>query len=483
MIRPLVVVRYVGLILLILVGFMLVAGGVSCIGGPDQSTVPLFFSAFIGLIIGIFPVIFSKGVSSINRREGYPIVVIAWLLACRVGGLPYLLDGDDFTMVNSFFESVSGFTTTGASIINDIEALPDGLLFWRMSTSWIGGIGVVMFALLILPSMRGVGSTLSDMELSTIAKDNYHTTKRSSIIRLLIITYCVLTSIAAVSLHFAGMDWFDAICHAMSACSTCGFSTKNASIAAFHSPVIEGIIIVAMTCAGIHFGVFLSAITGKGSVKGFSASLKVYITFMVIVAILVSLSLWNDQIYSSFLGCVRRGLFHVVSLTTTTGFAITDTNTWPAFCVVLLTICSLICACSGSTTGGIKIDRMVIMAKSVQRRILRQRNPNRFYDVRIDGRSISDDRVEDALNFIAVYILIAALGCLLFTGFGNDLQTSFSGSVACLGNVGPGFGKVGSVYNFSSLNAPTKVVSVALMFMGRLEIFEILQLFYSHRKD
>ena len=483
MIRPLVVVRYVGLILLILVGFMLVAGGVSCIGGPDQSTIPLFFSALIGLIIGIFPVIFSKGVPSITRREGYAIVVIAWLMACIVGGLPYLLYGDDFNIINSFFESVSGFTTTGASIINDIEALPDGLLFWRMSISWIGGIGVVMFALLILPSMRGVGNTLSDMELSTIAKDNYNTTKRSSIIRLLIITYCVLTTIATVSLRFAGMDWFDAICHAMSACSTCGFSTKNASIAAFHSPVIESIIIVAMTCAGIHFGVFLSAITGRGSVRGFSSSLKVYISFMIIVAILASLSLWYHNVYSTLLGCMRRGFFHVVSLTTTTGFAITDTNTWPAFCVVLLTICSLICACSGSTTGGIKIDRMVILAKSVQRRILRQRNPNRFYNVRIDGKSISDDRVEDALNFIAVYILIVAVGCVLFTAFGNDLQTSFSGAVACMGNVGPGFGIVGSVNNYSSLNAATKFVGVLLMLLGRLEIFEILQLFYNHRKE
>ena len=483
MIRPLVVVRYVGLILLILVGFMLVAGCVSCIGGPDQATVPLFYSALIGLVIGIFPVIFTKGVPSITRREGYAIVVIAWLTACIIGGLPYLLYSDEFGIVDSFFESVSGFTTTGASIIDDIEILPDGLLFWRMSTSWIGGIGVVMFALLILPSMRGVGNTLSDMELSSIAKENYHTTKRSSIIRLLIITYCVLTSCAALSLHFAGMDWFDAICHAMSACSSCGFSTKNASIAAFNSPVIESIIIIAMTCAGIHFGVFLSAITGRGSVRRFSSSLKVYITFMVVVALLVTMSLWYHDTYQSFLGCMRRGFFHVVSLSTTTGFTITDTNTWPAFCVVLLTVCSIICACSGSTTGGIKIDRMIIMVKSVQRRILRQRNPNRFYNVRIDGKSISDDRVEDALNFIAVYIAIVAIGSLLFTSFGNDLQTSFSGAVACLGNVGPGFGKVGAAYNFSPLNAATKIVSVILMLLGRLEIFEILQLFYNHRNN
>ena len=483
MIRPLVVVRYVGLILLILVGFLLVAGGVSCIGGPDQATTPLFFSALIGLVIGIFPVIFTKGVPHLTRREGYAIVVIAWLMACIIGGLPYLLYGEPFTIVNAFFESVSGFTTTGASIIDDIEALPDGLLFWRMSTSWVGGIGVVMFALLILPSLRGVGSTLSDMELSTIAKENYHTTKRRSIIKLLIITYCVLTAIATLSLHFAGMNWFDAICHAMSACSSCGFSTKNASIAAFHSPIIECILIVAMTCAGIHFGVFLSAITGKGSVKGLSSSLTVYLWFMIIVGCAVSLNLWHQNIYSSFLGCVRRGFFHVVSLTTTTGFAITDTNVWPAFCVVLLTACSLICACSGSTTGGIKIDRMVIMAKSVQRRILRQSNPNRFYNVKIDGRSISDDRVEDALNFIAVYIFIVAVGSLLLTSFGNDLQTSFSGAVACLGNVGPGFAKVGSLDNYGSLNIATKIVSVILMFLGRLEIFEILQLFYNHRKE
>ena len=165
--RPLVVIRYVGMILLIIVGFLVVAGIVSCYGGADQSTLPLFFSAFIGLLVGIFPLLFIKGVPSITRREGYAIVVFAWLVAC-IGCLPYLLFSEDFNLINSLFESVSGFTTTGASIIDDIEALPDGLLFWRMSTSWIGGIGVVMFALLILPSMRGVGSTLSDMEMSAI---------------------------------------------------------------------------------------------------------------------------------------------------------------------------------------------------------------------------------------------------------------------------------------------------------------------------
>ena len=481
--RPLVVIRYVGMILLIIVGFLVVAGIVSCYGGADQSTLPLFFSAFIGLLVGIFPLLFIKGVPSITRREGYAIVVFAWLVACIFGCLPYLLFSEDFNLINSLFESVSGFTTTGASIIEDIEALPDGLLFWRMSTSWIGGIGVVMFALLILPSMRGVGSTLSDMEMSSIAKDNYHTTKRRSIVQLLIITYCVLTSVAAVSLHLAGMDWFDAICHAMSSCSSCGFSTKNASIAAFNSPAVECVIMVFMVCAGIHFGVFLSALTGRGSVRGLSSSLKTYLLFMLVVGLAISVNLWYEGIYHTFLGSLRRGFFHVISLTTTTGFAITDTNIWPAFCVVLLTICSLICACSGSTTGGIKIDRMVIMAKSVQVRILQQRNPNRFYSVRLDGRSVSQDKVEDALNFIPVYMLLVAVGCLCFTGFGNDLQTSFSAAVACLGNVGPGFSKVGSMNNYATLNAATKAVGIMLMFLGRLEIFEILQLFYSHRNE
>ena len=204
---------------------------------------------------------------------------------------------------------------------------------------------------------------------------------------------------------------------------------------------------------------------------------------MLVVSVIVSLSLWHDGTYSSLGGCLRRGVFHVVSLTTTTGFAITDTNLWPPVCVVLLTICSIVCACSGSTTGGIKIDRMIIMAKSVQRRILVQRNPNRFYNVRIDGRSISDEKVEDALNFIAVYIVLIAIGSLLLTSFGNDLQTSFSAAVACLGNVGPGFGQVGSVSNYNALNTATKAVGIMLMFLGRLEIFEILQLFYSHRNN
>ena len=477
-----VISRNVGVALLVSSLFMLLAVMVSLIDGGDSALAPLLISFTITFIVGVFPFIFTRKNANISLKDGFMIIFLSWLLSFIFGALPYALWGGPFTVINAWFESVSGFTTTGATILEDVEALPRSLLFWRASTHFIGGLGVVIFLLLIIPNTSPIRLRLTNMELSSLSRDDYRTRANKSVY-IFASVFLGLAGTAFVTYMLVGMDWFDAICHAMSACSSCGFSTKNASIAAFNSPAVECVIMVFMVCAGIHFGVFLSALTGRGSVRGLSSSLKTYLLFMLVVGLAISVNLWYEGIYHSFVGSLRRGFFHVISLTTTTGFAITDTNIWPAFCVVLLTICSLICACSGSTTGGIKIDRMVIMAKSVQVRILQQRNPNRFYSVRIDGRSVSQDKVEDALNFIAVYMLLVAVGCLCFTGFGNDLQTSFSAAVACLGNVGPGFSKVGSMNNYATLNAATKAVGIMLMFLGRLEIFEILQLFYSHRSE
>lgn len=457
--------------------FMLVSAGVSFYYGTGGSLTPLLYSAFITAIVGVFPIIFVKPVDQINNREGYFIVAGAWLFASLFGMLPYILWGGEFIVVNAFFESVSGFTTTGASILNDVESLPRGLLFWRMCTAWIGGVGVVMFAILVLPSMKGIQSTLSNVELSSIAKEQFHTTTQA-IIKVLIVTYVILTFATAIALRIAGMCWFDALTHAMSACSTCGFGTRNASIAAFNSPAIEIILIISMTLAGMNFGVLSSAILVRKKSLFKYEVVRTYLAMIGIATLLVTVDLFANRCYPTLGEDLRRSLFHVVSLTSTTGFAVTDTNLWPAFSVCILIFCSIVCACSGSTSGGLKTDRMVIAAKVFSRRIKQQRSPNGVFRIAVDGKTQSDESVDNVMLFIVVYLCLIGVGTFLYTLFGTDLMTGFSASVACLGNVGPGFGDIGSICNYASIPSALKIVSVILMLLGRLEVFGVFQILF-----
>ena len=257
-----VVLRYVGLILLLDAAFMLLSVVVSLLGGMDTGFYPLLQSFVLTAILGAFPLIFVPRGGQITSKEGYAIVVGAWLMSCLAGMLPYVLWGGEFSVSDAWFEAVSGFTTTGSTILNDIEVLPRGLQFWRMSSTWIGGMGVVMFALLILPSLGRNKMTLSSVELSTLAKDNYRY-RTQIIVQILLVVYVGLTVLTTVLLKMAGMNWFDSLCHAMSACATSGFSTKNASIAYFNSPMIDTILIFAMATAGIHFGLIYATVTGK----------------------------------------------------------------------------------------------------------------------------------------------------------------------------------------------------------------------------
>ena len=239
-----VIMRYVGTVMLIIAAFMAISAFISLMS-HDSGFYPLLLSSLLTFVLGGFPLLFVPKADNITNKEGFTIVVGSWILACAVGMFPYLIWGGEFTLINAWFESVSGFTTTGASILKNIEMLPQGLLFWRSATCWIGGAGVVMFALLILPSLGTNKMALSSIELSSLAKDNYRY-RTQMVVRILLVVYVGLTLITTLSLKMAGMRWFDAINHAMSACATGGFSTKNASIGAFNSPLIEAILIVAM---------------------------------------------------------------------------------------------------------------------------------------------------------------------------------------------------------------------------------------------
>lgn len=465
------------MVLQFIAAFMLAAAGVSMHNDFDSGFYPLLLSALITASLGLFPMIFVDRSEEIKTKEGYAIVVGSWLVACIVGTFPYLIWGGEFSAMNAWFESVSGFTTTGASILNDIESLPQGLLFWRSATAWIGGVGVVMFALVILPSMGHSRHMLSSQELSSIAKDNFHY-RSKVIIRILILVYLSLTICTALLLRYEGMSWSDAINHAMSTCSTCGFSTKNSSIAFYDNLNIEIILIVAMALSGMHFGVLYATITGRRNNIFRSEIIRVYLGMMAIISIIIAISLFSDNIYDSFGEALRHATFQVASITTTSGFATADTNTWTPIAVILLIFCMVVCGCAGSTSGGLKVDRLVISAKVIRNRIKIQQHPNAVLRVKVGG--IVQDSATQSLvtTFVIAYILLTLIGTFVYTLFGCDLETGFTATIACMSNVGPGFGDVGSMDNYSNLPAALKFTSTMLMLIGRLEIFGFLQIFF-----
>lgn len=472
-----VVIRYIGIVLIFLALFMLASAGVSFLNNHDSALYPLLLSAFVTAILGFFPLIFVDRADEIKTKEGYAIVVGSWLVACVVGMFPYLIWGGEFTIVNAWFESVSGFTTTGASILNDIEFLPRGLLFWRHSTTWIGGIGVVMFALVILPSLGRSRQLLYNVELSTIAKDNFRYRSRE-IMRILIFVYVGLTLVTTVLLKLSGMCWFDAATHAMSACGTSGFSTKNASIAFFDNPTIELVLMCAMTLSGIHFGILYATLTGRRNNIFRSEVVRAYIGMMAIAALVIAASLFSEKIYPTFGESLRHASFQVVSITTTSGFATADTNLWTPLSIIILLFCSVICACAGSTSGGMKIDRLLLALKVIRNRIKIQQHPNAVISTKTDGTVQGDNVLSLVMTFIVAYLLLTLIGTIVYAMFGCDILTSFSASIACIGNVGPGFGAVGSLDNYSALPTVLKLNSTLLMLVGRLEIFGFIQLFF-----
>lgn len=471
------VIRYIGLVMQFIAAFMLISAVVSILNGYDSAYYPLLLSSFMTALLGIFPLFFVEKVDEIKTKEGYAIVVGSWLVSCIVGMFPYLIWGGEFTIANAWFESVSGFTTTGASILNDIEFLPRGLLFWRSATAWIGGMGVVMFALVILPSMGKSRHMLSTVEMSSIAKDNFHY-RSKVILRLLVTIYTGLTLITTLALKYTGMTWFDATTHAMSSCATCGFSTKNLSVAFWDCPAIEAIMMAAMTLSAIHYGILYATIRGYKNNIFRSEVVRTFIGMMAIISLVIAVNLLATEVYPTFGESLRHAAFQVVSITTTSGFATADTNTWTSLAIVLLLFCTVICGCAGSTSGGMKVDRLLIASKVLRNRMKVQLHPNAVIRTKMDDIVQDESTQSLVMTFIVAYIMLTIIGTIVYALFGYDLLTSFSASIACISNVGPGFGEIGTMDNYAGLPSALKLCSTVLMLIGRLEIFGFIQLLF-----
>ncbi len=472
------VIRYVGLVLLFNAAFMLISAIVGLFYGYDTGVSPLLLSTLITAVTGVFPMVFVPSGSRLTSKDGYMIVLTSWIASCLMGMLPYLIWGGEFSLINAWFESTSGFTTTGSTILDDVEALPHSLLFWRASTHWIGGVGVVLFTLVVLPSIGRQKMTLSSVELSSIAKDNFrYNTKK--ILRVILFVYVGLTLAESVALNIAGMNLFDAITHSFSTMATGGFSTKNLSIMAYDSVAIETIIMVFMLLAGVHFGLIYSSLIGKrGSKTMWNSDVsKYYFLTMILGGVLIAINLYTSGVYSDAESSLRYGLFQTISYGTTTGFASANNAFWPPFSILLLIVLSIQCAMAGSTTGGLKADRVLLLFKSIKHRILKIQHPNAVVRIKLGGRAQDDSIVQLAMVLIGFYLAAIVLSTAVLTLWNIDLLTAFTASVASIGNVGPGFGEVSNLDTMSFFNPGIKLWLTILMLFGRLELFGLIHLF------
>jgi len=442
----------------------------------ESSAASLLFSAFITLIFGVFPMIFVPHITEINFREGMMTVVLGWLVTCIAGALPYIMYGHEFSLVNAWFESVSGYTTTGSTILHDIESLPKGLLFWRSSTHWIGGIGVVLFTILILPESSAERIVLLNTEISDLAKMNFQY-RSKKVLTILAVVYVGLTFLETVALRFTGMSFFDSINQSFATIATGGFSTKNASIAGFNSPSVDIIIMIFMVLSGLHFGLIFNTIIGKSPNIFKSKIVLAFIAVLFIGVVITSLKLYFNGVYNNLPDAFRYGAFQVISVGTTTGFANADSKNWPPLAQIVIIYFTIQCAMVGSTSGGMKFDRIYIFFKSINKQIKLLKHPRAIVNFKVDGKIVSPEMEMRVKTFIVFYLFIVLVVTIILAAMNLDLMTAFSASIATIGNVGPGFGDVSSMGNFSTIPDAGKFVLSINMLLGRLEIFSFITLF------
>ena len=463
----------VGKALLISSLFMFISLMISIYEGMDSAFTPLLISLIITSIVGAFPFIFVKGPQPLSMKDGFITIFLAWLLSFVFGMLPYVLWGGEFTIINAWFESVSGYTTTGSTILNDIEALPRSLLFWRSSTHYIGGLGVVVFLLIVMPSASPYRLKLTNMELSSLSKEGYKYNS-SKVVKVITTVYLGLTVSTCLALWAAGMPFFDAINHAFSIAATGGFSTRNLSIGYFQSDLINLIAMIFMTVAAMHFGL-IYAVFATRSIKPMKNPVVVYyLSSIVVMSLVITFTLMSEGGYTSWGKALLDSSFNIVSYMTTTGFAINDNSSWPVLAGMVLMLAAVQCGCSGSTTGGLKVDRVLIVFRAFANELRRRLHPSSVSQVKMGGHYLPDNVVSSVFMYIVIYVVVIFLSIIAVMLCGSEPVEAISGVISSVGSVGPGLGDVASLDNYSAQPVLSKLIFTFDMFLGRMEIFPIL---------
>lgn len=436
-----------------------------------ESVLPFVYTIAVLLLIGGGLSTVRPGVSELFAREGFVCVGLSWVLMSVFGALPFVFSGDIPHYVDALFETISGFTTTGASILDNPERLSRGCLFWRLFTHWIGGMGVLVFIAAVLPVSGDhyIHIMRAEVPGPTVSKLVPRVRKTA---RILYLIYFALTLLECLFLLLGRMSFYDAILHSFATAGTGGFSTRAESIGAFQSPYLEMVIAVFMILFGCNFNLFYLVILGQGAAAARSEELRVYLGIILAAVALIALNIAG--LCGGVLSALRYAFFQVMTILSTTGFSTCDFDAWPEFARWILVLLMFIGGCAGSTGGGIKVSRIVILVKSVFAELKRMIHPTQVKRIWFEERPVSEHNVRSIQVFFFVYILIAGLGALLISLDGKDLTTNMTASIACISNVGPGLSAVGPTCNYSFFSPLSKLILCFEMLVGRLEIFPML---------
>lgn len=438
----------------------------------DENTAPFYITIIFAYLTGV-ALTKIKADKHFYIREGFFTVGLIWVVIGIVGAIPFWLSGEFNSFIDCLFESYSGFTTTGATILTNIESLSHGITLWRAFTHWIGGMGVLVLATAILPMLGIRSQYLSQAEspgpvFSKLVPKQSHTSK------LLYGIYCALTLILAFCLRFAGMSWFDALLHSFSTAGTGGFSNRNLSIGYYNSITIDFIIAIFMILFSINFAIHFLVISRRFKEAWKSDELKCFLGIVAVSTVLISANIFH--IYKTPLQTFRQAFFQVASIISTSGFATTDWILWPHFSQYVLFMVMFVGACAGSTGGGIKCSRILILFRAIRREIHQIVHPRSVEVVKLDGKVVEEKTIRSVLLFISSYLLIALVAALIISLDDVTLGVSLSSAITSISNVGPGLESVGPAYNFSAFSVRAKLVMSFCMILGRLEIFPILVL-------
>ena len=470
-------------IILNIISFLLILNGIfMMLGIPfslyygDNDIFPLLIcgagTSLTGLILNLLT---KEKEPDIRKREGYIVVSLGWIVMSLFGALPFVIHGSIPSYTDAFFETMSGFTTTGASILNDIESLPHGLLFWRSMTQWLGGMGIIVLSIAILPILGIGGMQLFVAEVPGPKKDKIHPRIRETAKRLWGI-YVLFTIVQVFLLILGGMKFFDAICHAFTTMATGGFSTKQASIAHYDSPFIHYVMIVFMFLAGTNFTLHYLLLHKKFKDVFGNDEFKFYIKLLGSITFIVVMGIFVTE-YAGIEKSFRDGLFQVVSIVTTTGYVTADYELWGPFFQVLFFLLLFTGGCAGSTGGGIKIVRHFVLLKNSVVELKRLIHPRAVIPVRFNKGAVSNEIIQNVLAFFLFYVFIFVIGTLIMSIIGLDFLSAMGATATSLGNVGPGISSVGPTSNFANVPDIGKWFLSFLMLLGRLELFTILVIF------
>jgi len=432
------------------------------------------WSSGIVLVAGGLLWLLTRGPMDLSRRDGFGIVTFGWLAAAHFGALPYLFSGVIENPIAAIFETMSGFTTTGASVLDNLEEIPQGVMLWRCMTQWFGGMGVLVLCVAILPFLGVGGMQIYRAEMPGPTKDRL-TPRITSTAKLLWGVYVLLSAVQCLLLKAGGMSWYDALCHTFTTMSTGGFSTRTASVGAYNSLYLEVVIICFMFLAGVNFSLHFRALKGNVGSYFQDPEFRTYLGLWLVACVFLGANTWGAQ-YPSLGQAMRAGFFQGTSILTTTGYTTADFDAWPGSSRLLLALLMFVGASAGSTAGGIKIVRLFVVAKTAVREIRLFMYPKAVFQIKLGRTPVEKEAVSNIAAFFIIFVIVFALATMVMSPFTPDLETAASSVVATLGNIGPGLGAVGAAQNYAGVPDFGKCILTLCMLLGRLELYTVLVL-------